>query len=167
MDPTDLGSLLEIEAIKRLKYRYMRCVDLKQWDELATLFHPDATCAYGDGRFRFEGRDAIVGWLRSAMDRAGFHSSHTVHHPEITLESADAASGVWALEDCVIDTDHGVQITGSAFYHDRYRKHEGRWQIEHTGYERVFEQMEPLAERPGRKLSASMWQSPGDGPRGD
>jgi len=33
MTPQDL---VEIEAIKRLKYRYLRCLDLKLWDELAT-----------------------------------------------------------------------------------------------------------------------------------
>ncbi len=29
--------LVEIEAIKRLKYAYSRCLDTKAWDELATL----------------------------------------------------------------------------------------------------------------------------------
>jgi hypothetical protein len=164
MEAIDLAALLETEAIKRLKYSYMRCVDLKRWDELTSLFLPEATCAYGDGRFRHEGRDAIVGWLRSAMDRDGIHSSHTVHHPEITLEGDDAASGTWALVDCVIDTDHEVQVSGSAYYHDRYRKRGGEWQIEHTGYERVFERVESLRDRPGWKLTASMWQSGDDRP---
>jgi hypothetical protein len=27
--------LVEVEAIKRLKYRYMRCLDQKLWDEMA------------------------------------------------------------------------------------------------------------------------------------
>ena len=29
--------LQEIEAIKRLKYKYMRCIDEKRWDELAEI----------------------------------------------------------------------------------------------------------------------------------
>lgn len=33
--------LVEIEAIKRLKYAYSRCLDTKAWDELATLVTPD------------------------------------------------------------------------------------------------------------------------------
>ena len=39
----------ELEAIKRLKYRYFRCLDLKRWDELKECFVEDATSAYGGG----------------------------------------------------------------------------------------------------------------------
>jgi hypothetical protein len=157
----DLAGLLEIESIKQLKYRYMRCVDMKLWEEMATLFVSDATCAYGGGRYRFEGRDEIVAWLKKSMERDGFHSSHSVHHPEITLVDAHTATGIWALEDCVIDTDHDIQISGAAFYHDRYRKDDGVWRIEHTGYERVFEQIESRRDRPSLKLTASMWTTGG------
>ena len=34
--------LVEIECIKRVKYAYARCLDLKGWDELAGLFTEDA-----------------------------------------------------------------------------------------------------------------------------
>lgn len=153
----DTNELLEIEAIKRLKYKYMRCVDLKLWDELSGLFVPDATCAYSGGRYSHSGRDEIVAWLKQSMERDGFHSSHSVHHPEIELTGPDTATGIWALEDVVIDTDHDIQLSGSAFYHDRYQKHDGLWLFEHTGYERVFEQIESRADRPGLKLTASMW----------
>ena len=34
----NVQEFLEIEEIKRLKYAYMRCVDRKLWDEMATLF---------------------------------------------------------------------------------------------------------------------------------
>jgi len=39
MTPEDL---IELEAIKRVKYAYARCLDLKLWDEIATLFTEDA-----------------------------------------------------------------------------------------------------------------------------
>ncbi len=35
--------LATIEEIRQVKYRYLRCVDLKLWDELAEVFTPDAT----------------------------------------------------------------------------------------------------------------------------
>jgi len=49
MDP--VRELVEIEAIKRLKYKYLRCIDQKRWDELAETFTEGATCSYGDGKF--------------------------------------------------------------------------------------------------------------------
>ena len=39
--------LVELEKIRRLKYRYLRCVDLKLWDEIAEVFTQDATADYG------------------------------------------------------------------------------------------------------------------------
>lgn len=156
-----LNDLVEIEAIKRLKYKYMRCIDMKLWDEIATTFIPEATCSYSAGHYSYEGRDEIVAWLKKGMDRDGFHSSHSVHHPEITLTGPDTATGIWALEDVAVDMDHNIQISGAAFYHDRYQKRDGVWLIEHTGYDRVFEQIESRGDRPSLKLTASMWTTGG------
>jgi len=152
---------LEIEEIKRLKYAYMRCVDTKAWDEMATLFVPEATCSYSAGHYTHEGRDAIVAWLRKGMDKPAFHSTHSVHQPEITLEGPDAATGRWKLEDYVVDTDYDIVISGAAFYLDRYVKRESRWLIRHTGYERIFEQIESRKDRKSLKLTASMWTTGG------
>ncbi len=64
MTPDDL---VEIELIKRLKYRYLRCLDQKLWDEIEGCFIPEATARYGGGLYEFEGRDAIMGFLRTSM----------------------------------------------------------------------------------------------------
>ena len=156
-----LAELIEIEAIKRLKYQYMRCVDMKLWDEMATVFIPEATCAYSAGHYSYEGRDEIIAWLRKGMDRDGFHSTHSVHQGEVDLTGPDSATGIWKIEDIVVDMDHDIVISGAAFYHDRYVKRDGRWLIEHTGYDRIFEQMESRKDRPSLKLTASMWTSGG------
>ena len=60
--PVDLH---ELEAIKRLKYKYLRCLDQKRWDEIATCFTADATCSYSGGKYAFTGRDAIVSRYRA------------------------------------------------------------------------------------------------------
>jgi hypothetical protein len=139
--------LEEIEAIKQLKYRYMRCIDQKLWQEMEQCFTPDATCSYSGGKYAFDGRDAIMKFLTESMARPTFLSSHRVHHPEIELTSATRATGTWALEDWVIDEQHGITIHGAAFYRDRYVKVGGEWKIEHTGYERTFEEMAPRKEQ--------------------
>jgi hypothetical protein len=131
----------EIEAIKRLKYRYMRGIDEKRWNEIESCFVPEATSSYSGGKYAFEGRDAIMKFLTESMDRPTFLSSHRVHHPEIELTSATSATGVWALEDFVIDEQHGFSLRGAAFYRDEYLKLGSKWKIQHTGYERTFEEM--------------------------
>lgn len=146
-----LQQLVAIEAIKQLKYRYQRTVDQHDWDGLTACFADDAVCAYADGAYTFTGSDAIVGFLRSMMDRESLLSSHHVHHPEIALTSDTTATGVWALHDMVIDPDHDTYYEGAAYYHDEYVKQDGQWRIARTGYERVWEHSHP-------RHSASGWQ---------
>jgi bile-acid 7alpha-dehydratase len=158
MTPQDL---VEIELIKRVKYAYFRNLDLKQWDEIAELFTEDATCAYSAGAYAYEGRDAIVGFFRRAMGRETFLSSHKAHHPEIELTETNRATGVWALEDTVIDLQWELDIRGAAFYEDSYVKIDGAWKIQHTAYKRVFEEISSRAGRPGLQLTASWWGTGG------
>jgi hypothetical protein len=153
--------LVEIEAIKRLKYKYLRCVDQKEWAELEECFVPDATTSYGGGTYSQTGRDAIMAFLRKSMGDETFLSSHRVHHPEIELTSPTTATGVWALEDVVIDQKHGLTIQGAAFYRDEYVKVNGRWLIRHTGYKRSFEEIFPRQAVSGLRLTASWWGTGG------
>jgi hypothetical protein len=152
MTPEDL---VEIEAIKRLKYRYVRLLDLKEFDELETLFLEDATASYSDGVYAFDNRAGILDFLRSALGSTSMLTSHKVHQPEIELTGPDSATGVWGLEDVVILADAALTIRGAAFYNDEYAKVDGEWKIRHTGYRRVFEEMGP---RPAElKLTANRW----------
>ena len=70
MDFTE--ELREIEAIKRLKYRYWRHLDMKQWDELATCFITDASVSYGGGKYAFHGVDSIMNFLRTSLGSVNF-----------------------------------------------------------------------------------------------
>ena len=67
--------LATIEEIRQVKYRYLRCVDLKLWDELAEVFTPDATVDYGTQVYgkplKLAGRDEIVGFLRDKLGQIG------------------------------------------------------------------------------------------------
>jgi len=152
-----MADLQELEAIKRLKYKYMRCLDQKRWSELAECFTEDAISAYSGGKFSFEGRDAIMEFLESAMGADSFLSSHTVHQPEIEFITETAATGIWALQDTVIETNANIIIRGAAFYEDEYVKVDGAWKIKSTGYERTYEETLSRADIPSLKLTANCW----------
>jgi hypothetical protein len=130
----------DLEAIKALKYAYFRHLDLKEFDDLGALLTADATASYEDGRRSYEGRDAIVGFLKEALGNPGFVTQHHGHHPEITFSGDDEATGRWYLEDRVIIPEFDIEIAGTAFYEDRYVRDGCRWRIAHTGYERIFEE---------------------------
>ncbi|MBM4266064.1 MAG: nuclear transport factor 2 family protein [Deltaproteobacteria bacterium] len=145
--------LLAIEEIKRLKYKYMRCLDQKRWEEMAECFVEGATAAYSGGKYTFEGRASILDFFSKAMGRPTVLSSHRVHHPEIDLTSETTAKGTWALEDVFIDEDAGVTVRGAAFYEDQYVKVGGAWKIKHTGYSRTYEEIENRKQMPWLTIS--------------
>ena len=145
--------LEEIEAIKQLKYKYLRSLDQKLWDEMAECFVEDATSSYSGGKFAFSSRKEVLDFFRKSMGGANVLSSHRVHHPEIELTSDTTATGIWALEDTYIDAKAGFTVRGAAFYRDDYVKVDGAWKIQHTGYERSYEEMETRGEMPWLKIT--------------
>jgi len=148
--------LAEIEAIKQLKYRYFRFLDTKSWDEIAECFAEDATCSYDEGRYRFEGRERIVAFLRNALGRPGVVTMHHGHHPEIALTGETTATGTWYLEDLVLDASGNTALRGAAFYRDEYLKVDGRWKLRSTGYRRTWEE---VIERRGVKSLRTMFDA--------
>jgi SnoaL-like protein len=135
-----MDTAAELEDIRRLKYAYFRTLDLKQFVELGALLTEDATASYEDGQTVLEGRDAIVSWLSGALADPGIVTEHHGHHPEITFDSDTGARGTWYLQDRVIVPGADLEIGGTAFYEDRYRRTGEGWRIAHTGYTRVFEE---------------------------
>lgn len=163
MEPNELtlNDLIQFEAIKQAKYRYLRCLDQKLWDELTEVLTEDCVAAYSGGTYSFEGRAAIMDFLQRAMGADTFHSSHRCHHPELRLESPTSASGTWAMDDVVIITDLDVTVRGAAFYEDEYRNEGGVWRISRTGYKRTYEELQPRSSIEGMRLTASWWSTDG------
>jgi hypothetical protein len=146
--------LEDIEAIKRLKYKYFRCLDSKLWNEMAECFAEDATTDYADGKLRFQGVAAIMQFLREAMGRDTLLSIHQGHHPEIEMTSETTAKGVWEFYDYLIDTQANISIRGAAFIYEEYAKEKGKWKIKSTGYTRIFEEVWDRGETKSLNLTA-------------
>ncbi|TDB98836.1 nuclear transport factor 2 family protein [Actinomadura sp. 7K534] len=151
--------LVTLEEIRRLKYRYLRCVDLKLWDEFADVFTEDAVAEYDTpvlGKtLRLEGRDAIVDYMRGNLGPDKI-STHTAGAPEIDIDG-DRATGTWSLDDSIILIEQRLLIRGAAFYHDVYRRGaDGRWLVEKTGHKRTYEYMVSLDDMPSLKFTAGM-----------
>lgn len=147
-------------AIAQLKYRYVRSLDTKDWDELVSLLTEDATASYGGGAYQRRGRDAIMEFLTTNMGSETLHTAHRVGQPEISV-TGDTAEGRWALTDTVIDMSLGIFISGAAFYEDTYVREDDAWLISSTGYRRLYEYLVPIAAMENFTLTASWWATDG------
>lgn len=136
------------DAICRLKYRYLRLLDTKQWDEFASCFAPDATADYNGLVFADPG--TLVEYMRTNLGE-GTITMHTVHHPEIDIDG-DSATGTWYLHDKVIVDAFRFALEGAAIYTDRYVRTADGWRIRHTEYVRTFELTWSLDDPAGVKV---------------
>jgi hypothetical protein len=150
-----LHRLESIHEIQLLKHRYFRCIDTANLAELRELFHPDVTTDLVGGTYQVQlaGADAYVEFI-GEMVHAGIVSQHNGHQPEIRIISDDEAEGRWYLYDMFVDLAKNTRMYGTAIYEDRYVRHEGRWVIRHSAYERIYEVVEEL-DRP-LQLSAHL-----------
>lgn len=139
----------DLEAIKQLKYRYLRTLDTKQWEDFEACFLPAATADYNG--LVFDDRDALVSFMRENMG-PGMLTLHQVHHPEIAVDG-DTATARWYLQDKVIIEEFRFMLEGAAFYEDRYRRTPEGWLVEHTGYRRTYEMTYSLDDLPGLKIN--------------
>lgn len=149
----DTERLLAIEEIKKLKGRYFRYLDCKDWKGLRTIFSDDAVFDArasfsvdgkgGPGRaaesndWVYEGGDRIAEFIKEAAGE-----TRTVHHGhchEIEIVSADEATGIIAMEDQVWD-EHGevLRLHGCGHYHETYRRLEGEWRIQKSRITRLY-----------------------------
>ena len=157
-EPVSLSEypVADVEAIKQVKYRYLRPMDTKHWDEFAETMTEDIVGAYGSSlgkELHFDNRKDLVEYLSSAMG-PGVVTEHRVTHPEITV-TGDTASGIWYLQDRVIVAEYNFVLIGAAFYRDQYRRTPDGWRISATGYDRTYEATMSVADlkfnvKPGR-----------------
>jgi hypothetical protein len=135
----------DVEAVVRLKHTYLRCLDLKLWDEFAQLFVPEATGAYAE--LDFGSRDDLVDYMRTNLT-PDIMTLHQAHHPEVVVDG-DEAVAVWYLHDKVFVSAYDLAIEGAAFYRDRCVRTAGGWRFSHVGYERTYESSWTMSAVPG------------------
>lgn len=132
----EASDIIATTAINRLKARYFRYMDTKDWRAWRDQFTDDAVLIIdhavsvegADARTDppITGGDAIVAHVRSIIG-----SASTVHHghmAEIDILSNVTARGVWAMED-IVEWPDGRQIHGYGHYHEEYRLVSTSWKI--------------------------------------
>ncbi len=117
----------DIEAIRRLKARYFRTLDTKDWNGMRQVFADDVvmdTTQAGGGVVT--GADEFMAFLEETL--TGTVTVHQGHMPEIDVTSETTATGIWALNDIVI-WPNGMRLDGYGHYHENYEKLAGEWRI--------------------------------------
>lgn len=143
-----MQQLIDKDQIKELKARYFRGLDTKDWELFSSTLADDVKGRYSGGQLSFDGKEPLVGFMQENLSIGTVVTMHHGHHPEITInDDGSTGTGVWYLQDMVIDLVGKTRLYGAAIYKDEYRKENGEWLISKTGYDRTFEFVEPLGEK--------------------
>jgi len=151
---TTLQQLLDLEAIKTLKHRYVRAMTTSRWDLLESVLSEDIQASYSDGKYVFDNRADLLRFLSDSHDASATHILGYWHvtMPEISFDASDHALGTWAMYHFFLDKREAQQLEMFAYYHDEYRRQDGEWRICRTGYRRVMEQSLDRNTLPGLQL---------------
>jgi len=121
----------DLEEIRRLKARYFRHLDRKEWEQMREVFATEAHMD-ADG-YTSDGRNEIIAFLDKVL--TGTRTVHHGHMPEIDVDG-DTAHGIWAMEDYVEfgqsdgtwhDPPKGLR--GYGHYEEDYVREDGAWRI--------------------------------------
>jgi len=133
--------LEDIEAIRCLQARYQRCLDTRDFDGVSDCFTDDVVSSYGNGSMSYDGKEAVIGFLKDAMT-LDMPSSHLIHGGEIDVQDTSNAKAKWYLEDHLEHRKYKLKLHGAAIYDVEYVKVDGVWRIKSIGYERCYEYFE-------------------------
>ena len=117
----------DIEAIKRLKARYCRLMDTKDWEAYRQCFTNDVTMDTTDsGGNVITGADEFLTFLVGAI--GGVVHRPPMPYPRDRRHLLDGGIGIWAMEDMLRFPD-GSELHGYGHYHERYQKIGHDWLI--------------------------------------
>ena len=145
-----------IEAIKQVKARYFRFMDMREWEAMGQVFTKDAVfdCSVGFQHVPLggepigvvgpvtQGREAIIAWIADAFVRQT--SVHHGHGHEIQIDSDSEAQGIVAMQDYIYAPDRTTLLLKAAgHYHETYRFEDGQWRIATSRLTRLVNHVAP------------------------
>ena len=141
----DIAAIEAHLAISKVKARYCRFLDTKDWAGFAGLFTEDfqLDVSGSGGGEPISGRDAAMTMVQNSLANA--RTAHQVHSPEIELDG-DEAHVIWAMQDRVVwdPPQHGIaSLTGYGHYHERYVRKDGEWKIAAQKLTRLHMDVQP------------------------
>ena len=147
---TETEQLAAIEAIRQLKARYWRGVDLCDGDLVRSVLAEDCELDYHgcctDPQTGVDHLPAMnvtlrrrENWVSDGMSRFGIVSVHQGHQADIAVIDPDRATGIWAFTDRMFFPEGGAfrQLTGYGFYHDTYVRNGSAWLLMTTRITRL------------------------------
>ncbi|MDP5314381.1 nuclear transport factor 2 family protein [Streptomyces poriferorum] len=138
-----LQELTDIAAIEAAAVAYATALDTRDWETLGALFTDDACWEYSGSGERHCGPDAIVGRIRTGLERID-----ATHH--LNGNHVAAVHGDEAEHTCYYQAQHvrhglpdGEKFLGGGRYDDRLRRTPDGWRFTHRRITSIWSEGNP------------------------
>jgi hypothetical protein len=129
-----LQALEDIEAIRKLKARYLSCCDRKDPQGMRACF-ADGPVAIDYGPIgRFDDADTLVALYAQVACHPHMVELHHGVNPQIEMQGASHARATWGLHYCLINTETQTVTQLAGYYEDGYRRVGNDWKIASTRF---------------------------------
>ena len=147
-----IAGLEAIRQIEELKYRYLRAVDGKNFDEFRECFVTEGG-SFGYGPMgTFSSVDELLAvfnaYFLGRNDEGNYFifDMHHAMHPTIELRSDTEAVGEWTLRFREVNTRDRVEMINAGSYRDVYVKVDGRWRVQQQEFSILWMISQPLPD---------------------
>lgn len=146
----EVQRLADLEACRRLRVTYFRCLDTANLKDMKAILTEDFSCYCAGGDYVYQAKSRAE-FLE--VTENSFHTEivtqHNGHGAEVELLSDTQATALVYFNDLVYHFRSKEFLMGTGLYKDRYRKDpDGVWRIEYGEYERIYEITEILDRAP-------------------
>jgi hypothetical protein len=122
-----LRTLLDRQEITDTLYKYAATIDVKDYDELRTVFTDDVIAQYA-GAPEIRGADELVGWIRE-MSPTTKYQHHLLNVYSIDLDGDEARTYTYHTSHQVEEATPDLVYVIVARYRDILRRVGGTWLI--------------------------------------
>lgn len=125
---TRIRVLEDIEAIKKLRSKYWRCIRLGLWDDFLDCFTDDAEVDLGVGR-QLQGKKVLARFYKETFPNLRSAIIPQGHNPEIDVLSDTRATGKWLIDNPQTEIPSKISVRLGSTYDEEYEKEPGGWRI--------------------------------------
>jgi hypothetical protein len=148
-------TLLEIEAIRKLRTLYSYYLDAGELTALVDLFADDAVCEFGPygtwtGKKMIGENYAKV--MAPMIEKGGFQSLHANTNHWIELTGEQSAVGRVYLVDLATGDPGANPLIWLGIYDEVYSKLDGSWKMQRSGLQFMWPQRHLTEGFPGKHL---------------
>lgn len=132
---TRIRILEDIEEIKKLKSRYVYCLDERDWDGVLDYFTDDAKVDFG-AFGKYEGKKELVKFFKETFPPVTSFTVHMTQDPIIEIDG-DKAKGRWYMHESFTLAEKDSAAWGAVRYDEEFVREKGKWKCK-SSFLKIF-----------------------------